>query len=66
MNKTFTTGVILGVCAAIAILAGYFTISTIDTVSADHAVIAQIVTLINNSQKQTTSAPTANIAPTGK
>lgn len=57
MNKTFTTGLILGVCGIVAILAGYFTIKTVSTVDADHAVLSQIVQLINSSQKQTGTTP---------
>ncbi len=57
MNKTFTTGLIVGVCAIIAIGSAYFTIKTIATVSNDHAVLGQVVQLINNSQKQSAPAP---------
>lgn len=58
MNKTFTTGIILGVCAIIAILAAWNTISVSNTVSSDHAVLSQVVTIIKNAQNQASGAST--------
>ncbi len=52
MNKTFTTGIILGGLVILAALAIWNTISVTKTVDADHAVLNQIVQLISNSQKQ--------------
>lgn len=68
MNTTFKTGIVIGACVAIAGLAVWFNISLSNTVSSDHAVLGQIVTLINNSQKQASGSTTApaNTAPTGK
>lgn len=60
-KKYLIAGVLIGVFGIVAALSAYFTIKTIDTVASDHTVLSQIVTLINNSQKQTTPASVAPI-----